>query len=68
MVVAIAEAVDRRDDGTCLKLSEVARRLDVHPDTVTKLTRSGQLPVVHVASAKRVRLVDLIAYLDRSHP
>jgi len=62
---AIVEAVERRDDGSCISLKEAARRLDVHPNTVTRLVREGQLRMVSVFSAKKVRLVDLLAYLDR---
>ncbi len=62
---AIEDAVSRRDDGTLLKLSEVADRLSVHPNTVTKLVRDGDLPLVSVRGAKRVKLADLLAYEER---
>lgn len=63
---AVDRGLARRDDGTCLRLNEVAERLRISPNTVTQLIRSGELPVVTLGpKTKRVRLVDLVAYLDR---
>lgn len=66
IAAAVDDAIARRDDGTCLQLKDVAERLQVSPNTVTKLIRTGELRLTTLGpSTKRVRLADLLAYLDR---
>lgn len=52
------------DDGQLLTIAETAERLRVHRDTVSKLLDAGELPTTRVGRQRRVRVVDLVAYLD----
>lgn len=65
VAAAVHEAVTRIDDGTCLLMKEVAARLRVSPNTVTRLVREGELRVVTIGQSKRIRLADVRDYLDR---
>ena len=46
-----------------LKVSEIAKRLRVHPNTVRRLIDNGELPAVFVGSQARVLADDLERYL-----
>jgi len=46
-----------------LKVSEIAERLRVHPNTVRRLIESGELPAVFIGSQARVLADDLERYL-----
>jgi excisionase family DNA binding protein len=47
-----------------LTKGEVADRLGVSVRTVERLVAAGLLPLVHVEGARRIRVADLMAYVD----
>jgi excisionase family DNA binding protein len=64
------DTANRADDGgvqsqLLARIPQVAAMLDVSADTVKRLIRSGELPTVKVAGARRVRCSDLEAYVER---
>ncbi|MGE3621638.1 MAG: helix-turn-helix domain-containing protein [Acidimicrobiia bacterium] len=57
----------RTDDHDVLALltyRDVADRLQVSSATVKRLVAAGELPVLHIGSAARVRPVDLEAFIE----
>ena len=47
-----------------LKLSEVQERLALSPSAVKRLVWSGQLPSLHLGRVVRVRMDDLVAFIE----
>lgn len=48
-----------------IKYDEAARRLSVSERTVLRLAASGDLPAVSIGGCRRIRTVDLAAYVER---
>ena len=49
-----------------IKVSELAKRFDVVPETIYRLIREGKLPCHQIGRAKRIRLTDVEEYLKRT--
>jgi excisionase family DNA binding protein len=54
------------DDDVLLTTVQVARRYALHPRTVQRHVRSGDLPAVRLGRVLRYRPADVAAYLDRA--
>lgn len=53
--------------GVVVRPDTAAREfLDCSPQLVRKLMREGQLPYTRVGSDKRIRVIDLHAYIERN--
>lgn len=52
------------NDLRLLRLEEVQERLALSRSSVARLVNNGELPSVRVGKARRVRLDDLLAFLD----
>lgn len=50
------------DHTTFLKVEQVARKLKVHPETVRRLVRRGELPYVPIGRQIRIAHDTLIAW------
>ncbi len=49
-----------------LKAGDVAKLLNISVPMAYRLMQQGEIPVVHIKSAVRVKPSDLQAYIDRS--
>jgi excisionase family DNA binding protein len=55
-----------RDQHDLLTLDEICQELKIHPTTLQRLRRSGELPAVYIAPrSPRIRRSDLAAFLAR---
>lgn len=63
---SVAETGGASDDACVLLVSyaEVGRRLGVSDRTVRRLVSSGRLPAVDIAGCRRVRVWDLVGFVE----
>jgi excisionase family DNA binding protein len=54
------------DDNGLLERADVADYLAISENHVIRLTKRGELPVVHVGNRHRYRLVDVDAFVERN--
>ena len=52
------------DEKKLLSVEDVAGKVSVHPETIRRLIRAGELPASMVGSSYRIAPADLDAYLQ----
>jgi excisionase family DNA binding protein len=57
-------ATSRPGEAEVLRTKEAARLLGVHPATLLKMSKAGQIPTHFVASERRFRRSELLEWLD----
>lgn len=64
-VVPIADRIAERDLEPLVSIDDLARRYDVHPQTVRRWVRRGELRGLRIGAARFFRLSEIVAFERR---